>query len=578
MKDTSFTFSLDKITPSEAQKEKMLREILDQNSQEKHRTRRMTFAAVTAVIVLCVAVLPPLTHSNIFMQSGDTGSESNASVSETQGVNTTLGNTTGNLANGGLAAEDSSYIYYVNYFDGGSIWRAEKDGTKAMKLNSDASSYLNVKNGYIYYINNSNNSPSIYCVKTDGTENWEIYDGIASGPGPIESLILSDDALYFLSSGMIFKCESQFSADSYVIANPIEIKVKGSVHQFTLGSDGRIYYSLIEGDKEIYYALNTVTNTAEKLCEGLKTESGVNQNGKFLYFSSAEHQLEAYYIGNNNQNYNHNNKLVDNSPVCINAFPFVKQMVFYSTKNELRLFQQNNQGSTDIALATRRAYNINVAGNYVFFTNVDKTATFRVKMDGTGKLEKPGAPISSEIASNYVTMKDKTYRIAVKQTETQTPPTPEDKNFSIYESHYYGNFDLICYDTDGNQTDRIALNPLFGNKKMGFSTNFSLIVNYYPRTGKADFNIGQATATSPPKGAAMGYLILSLDQDGKLKNMPVEGGYVYSGTDDFSSTELNTNGQTELQATRTGIGQFLYNWDGTKWVLDKASPVHQNSK
>ncbi len=575
MKDTSFTFSLDKITPSEAQKEKMLHVILDQSKQEKKKTQRLTFAAITAVIVLCVAVLLPMMHSSLFLQSGSTSSEASSQV---QDKTSTLGNSTGNLANGGLAAEDGSYIYYVNYFDGGSIWRAEKDGTKAMKLNSDASSYLNVKNGYIYYINNSHNSPSIYCVKTDGTENWEIYDGIASGPGPIESLILSDDALYFLSSGMIFKCESQFSADSYVIANPVEIKVKGSVHRFTLGSDGRLYYSLLEGDKEIYYALNTVTNTVEKLCEGLKTESGVNEHAGFLYYSSTEHHLQALDM---NKSTPSNKQLIlftNNSPTCINAVPSNNHKIVYCAKNELRMSQQTSEGSTDIPITQKRAYNINVAGDYVFFTNVDKTATFRVKMDGSGKLEKPGAPVSSEIASNYVTMKDKTYRIAVKQTETQTPPTPEDKNFSIYESHYYGKFDLICYDTDGNQTDRIALNPLFGNKKMGFSTNFSLIANYYPRTGKADFNIGQATATNPPKGAAMGYLIFSLDQDGKLKNMPVEGGYVYSGTDDPSSTELNTNGQTELQATRTGIGQFLYNWDGTKWVLDKASPVHQNSK
>lgn len=575
MRKEDIRFALDKITPSELQKEAMLREVLNHRKQEKVRMTRLTFAAAAAVVLLCIAVLPPILHSNLLIQNGTTQSGLNsASVDESEDV--TLGNTAGNLANDGLAAEDDSYLYYINCADGSSIWRSNKDGSNARKLNSDASSNLNIKDGYIYYINNAQNDHSIHGMKTDGSGDWEIDTvGTTDGFAPVENLIVSGKTLYFLSSGMIYKCDIIYENGFPSARGPTEIKVKGSVHHFTIGGDGKFYYSLIEGEKEVYYALNTINNTAEKLCEGAITESGVNQFCGFLYFSSEDHHLKSYYTDTSNQDYYHYSELTDNFPTCINFFSTYERTVFYSTKNELRLSRKTDKGSTDTLLAKTRAYNINAVSNYVFYTDKNKTSTYRVKTDGSGKVEQLGKRSSADIANNYVTVGDKTYLIVVKQTQVLKPPTPDDKNISIYESAYYGNFDLICYDTDGNQTDRIALNPLFGNKLMGFSDGLYLYTAYYPESGKANFNLGQATATNPPDGATMGYLIFSLDKNGKLENMPVEGNYLYNSADEYS-TDMSINSQTVLRANRTGIGQFLYNWDGSKWVIDKTSRGYKN--
>jgi hypothetical protein len=88
----------------------------------------------------------------------------------------TVGNTPGNLANGGLAAQQGDWIYYSSYSvdsdgtDNYSLCKIRTDGTGKTKLsNIDSDNDINVVGDWIYYTN-----ASFYKMHTDGTDNQKV--------------------------------------------------------------------------------------------------------------------------------------------------------------------------------------------------------------------------------------------------------------------------------------------------------------------------------------------------------------------------------------------------------------------
>ena len=66
-----------------------------------------------------------------------------------------VGNTAGNLNNGGKFCEYDGKIYFSNPYDSGHLYVMNSDCTKAQALNADTVSSLNVCGNYIYYVRNN---------------------------------------------------------------------------------------------------------------------------------------------------------------------------------------------------------------------------------------------------------------------------------------------------------------------------------------------------------------------------------------------------------------------------------------
>jgi len=67
-----------------------------------------------------------------------------------------VGNTAGNIYNGGLFCERDGRIYFSNDNDDGSLYVASSDLTKFKKLHNDKAVYINVDENYIYYLRANN--------------------------------------------------------------------------------------------------------------------------------------------------------------------------------------------------------------------------------------------------------------------------------------------------------------------------------------------------------------------------------------------------------------------------------------
>jgi hypothetical protein len=90
----------------------------------------------------------------------------------------TVGNTAGNIANEGLAAQQGNWIYYNNNNDGGILYKIKTDGSGKAKLNDDCSENINVVGDWIYY-DNCSDGYKIYKIKTDGSGKTKLNDDIS---------------------------------------------------------------------------------------------------------------------------------------------------------------------------------------------------------------------------------------------------------------------------------------------------------------------------------------------------------------------------------------------------------------
>lgn len=84
------------------------------------------------------------------------------------------GNNYGNLANGGYAAYNDGYIYYVNGIgvggtSDGKLYRVNSDWTETTKIVDDKAQSINIVGDWIYYINKSDNY-KLYKARKDGTQ------------------------------------------------------------------------------------------------------------------------------------------------------------------------------------------------------------------------------------------------------------------------------------------------------------------------------------------------------------------------------------------------------------------------
>ena len=86
-----------------------------------------------------------------------------------------VGNTAGNITNGGYFAKQGGYIYFSNSEDNGFLYRMDIDGGNKKAICAENCSYINVLEDYIYYCNLSDNG-FLYRMKLDGSEKQRLTE------------------------------------------------------------------------------------------------------------------------------------------------------------------------------------------------------------------------------------------------------------------------------------------------------------------------------------------------------------------------------------------------------------------
>lgn len=287
----------------------------------------------------------------------------------------TVGNTAGNLNNGGYFCEQDGRVYFANAYDNYSLYSMNADETDVKKLHGGSTSFINAGGNYLYYVttgtDGSNTSSfrgsyGIYRSKLNGRE--------ATGMDRcyVGAMQLCGNYLYY----------EKLDTKTSVSLEKIKIDKKD---QQTLNPnaiinpnccvDGTIYYSGTDQDHYLY-ALNTANDSSIVVWQG-STWNPVYQDG-YVYYMDVEnnYRLCRYSM------YNDVVEVLTNERV--DTFNVFESYIYYQTNSESSpaLKRMYVDGSSQETVRDGIYHNINITSQYVYFntfgspTPVYKTSTY----------------------------------------------------------------------------------------------------------------------------------------------------------------------------------------------------------
>ena len=288
----------------------------------------------------------------------------------------TVGNTAGNLNNGGYFCEHDGRIYFANAYDSYSLYSMNPDETDIKKLHGGSTSYINAGGNYLYYVtvgntdsddsNSFRGAYGIYRSKLNGK------DVTGMERCYVAAMQLCGNYLYYA------KIDTKTSMSLEKIK--IDKKDKQTINPTAMINpncyvDGTIYYSGTERDHYLY-ALNTANDSTSVVWQG-NLWNPIYQDGYVYYMDVPNnYRLCRYSL------YNDVVEILTNDRV--ETFNVYENYIYYQTNSDTSpaLKRMYIDGSYQEIVSAGIYQNINITSQYVYFnafgasTPVYKTSTF----------------------------------------------------------------------------------------------------------------------------------------------------------------------------------------------------------
>lgn len=288
----------------------------------------------------------------------------------------TVGNTAGNLNNGGLFCESGGKVYFANAYDNYSLYSMNADETEIKKLGDNQVASINAGGDYLYYYMQSNPSSGKglgYMGRTAG-----VYRSKKDG-GQVKCL----ERTY---AGVIQLCGNYLYYQAYNNSNGIRLnKVKidksdmAQIADYSINPasfyNGSIYYHGTQ-DNHYLYTLNTSNDSMTSIWMG-NVWNPVYLDGYVYYMDlSNNYGLSRYSI------YDDIVEILTNDRV--DYFNIYDYYIYYQTSaaSDPALKRMYIDGSYSETVAEGIYENINITSRYVYFNEYDsptpvyKTGTF----------------------------------------------------------------------------------------------------------------------------------------------------------------------------------------------------------
>lgn len=274
----------------------------------------------------------------------------------------TIGNTAGNLYNGGLFCENGGRIYFSNPNDDYTLYSMNLEFGDYKKLYNDYARYINVDENYVFYTrkNNMKENPTqsvfifystgVFRIRKNGT-NLQMISSDPSG-----SLLLYDNQLYY-----------QVYKDNALTLHRIDIDKENDKKLFSDDTpvvsvfDGRLYYSGALSDQNIHYLNpngNQTVAIETKAYLPIAMEEGIfyisTQNGYNIYLADYEDKER---------------KLIVNRPCSWYNITSDGRYVFYNCdeKDDSAIYMLDRENEEETKILEGNFKWLNIAGGYCFF-------------------------------------------------------------------------------------------------------------------------------------------------------------------------------------------------------------------
>lgn len=271
----------------------------------------------------------------------------------------TVGNTAGNLNNGGYFCQSDGIVYFANPYDGGTLYSMNPDESNIRKLNRSEVFQLNAAGDYLYYYQkNSSSYPNFsFVIRTYG-----LYRSDKKG----RNLVCLDKA----------DCKRVTLVDNTLFySKPVDGST--TLQFFSIGIDKK------NGKNVAKFDVNPAS-----------AADGV------LYYNGTEedHHLFAYDTASTQET-----KIKDYDM----WFPTLhgQSIYFLDLEGNYELCRYNLYDDTLTLLTTDRVEFFNLTGNYIYYQTVDADAPalMRMELDGSNpELVAEGVYRDINVTSDYV--------------------------------------------------------------------------------------------------------------------------------------------------------------------------------
>jgi hypothetical protein len=290
-----------------------------------------------------------------------------------------IGNTTGNIINGGLFCENEGKIYFSNDMADGSLYVMNSDCSNIKKVSNDKAVYINVDENYIYYVraNNTreNQSGNFLMFYNTGVfrinQNGSNLKAITGNPGAY--LTLKGNNIYFQR----YDVGVGLYLYKYQIDGSLErLLLKDAVIPSTI-KDTSLYYVGYAKDHNIN-SLDLESFTTHPVFTG--SYAYPIFMGDYIYYMNPEEDYRIYRMNSDGSN---PTLLVDERCSTYNVTNTGDYLYYQvdDTKNN-RISRINLETLDAETLLDGNYKQIHVTDSYVFFKDFDNTNTYIMPANG----------------------------------------------------------------------------------------------------------------------------------------------------------------------------------------------------
>jgi len=280
-----------------------------------------------------------------------------------------LGNTSGNLANGGLFAENDGWIYYSDVLDFNRLTKMKTDGSEKSRLGDDWNvGMINVIGDWVYYVPGAifNGRGSITRIKTDGSAKEVIVEDF------VLALAVKGNYMYFVSAGT---------------GQLVRSKTDGSDQRRLVDED--VTGLTLSGQWVVYkqWVSEATSGSMTQQINTIRLDGEVTgQLGKGICSGNLIADDVAVYCLSNA---GIKKIMTDGSGISeisigerTTSFTMTLDRFMYSTESSI--ISIDHAGNSKTVLSTKpNTYGLNTAGNWLYFNeSLSWDSTYRVTLDG----------------------------------------------------------------------------------------------------------------------------------------------------------------------------------------------------
>jgi hypothetical protein len=293
-----------------------------------------------------------------------------------------IGNTAGNIYNGGLFCEQGNKIYFSNDYDKGSLYSMNLDCTEVNKISDDIAAYINADDNYLYYsrANNKNQNSSDFFTMLNNNGVYRIYHNgtrlkaFTGNPGGF--LMLKGNYLYFQA----YDAENGLCLYRYNISTVLDkLLLKDSVIPAVV-TGNHIYYTAASKENTIS-AIDLSSYTAKTKYQG--SFAYPIFQGDYIYYIDMEKNNQIYRMNRDGSN---PTLLVKKNCTTYNISNSGKYLYYQmDAKKDHRICRLDLETMENETLLKGQYKQINVTKYYVFFRDIKNSNTYRIAAEIPGK-------------------------------------------------------------------------------------------------------------------------------------------------------------------------------------------------